>query len=102
MAQETLVHVYHPPMEIHLVASDFDLLNTHSANSGITQEHHMPKNIYTLMNILTYFINIWDVSRKMLTLFGTPDSTPFREFRISPIHYIYTTEFVSLRTMFTD
>ena len=26
----------------------------------------------------------------MLTLSGTPDLTPFGEFTISPIHYIYT------------
>ena len=41
----------------------------------------------------------------MLTLSGTPDFTPFGEFMILLIRYTYTlciTEFVSLRTMFTD
>ena len=38
--------------------------------------------------------------RKMLTLSGTHNFTPFGEFMISPIHYIYIiyTECVSLRT----
>ena len=36
----------------------------------------------------------------MLTPSGTPDFTPLGKFMISPIHYIYITEFVSLRTMF--
>ena len=32
----------------------------------------------------------------------TPDFAPFGEFMISPIHYIYITEFVSFRTTYTD
>ena len=36
------------------------------------------------------------------TAHGTPDFTPGDGFMISPIHYKYITEFVSLRTMFTD
>ena len=42
------------------------------------------------------------VGQEMLTLSGTPDFTPFGEFMISPIHYIYITEFVSRMTMFKD
>ena len=53
------------------------------------------------------------VGPEMLTLSGTSDFTPFVEFMISPIHYIYTiyywgggggliTECVSIRTIFTD
>ena len=42
------------------------------------------------------------MGQKVLTLFGTPDFTPFGEFIIAPIHYICTTEFVCLRTMFMD
>ena len=30
-----------------------------------------------------------DVGQEMLTLSGTPDCTPFGEFMILPIHYIY-------------
>ena len=37
----------------------------------------------------------------MLTPSGTPDFTPFGEFMISPIHYIYITECVSIMTTFT-
>ena len=36
----------------------------------------------------------------MLKMFGTPDFTPFGEF-ISPIHYVYITEFVSVGTIFS-
>ena len=47
------------------------------------------------------------MGQEMLTISGTPDFTPFGEFMISPlwefmispIHYIYITEFVSLRTI---
>ena len=45
------------------------------------------------------------VGQEMLTRSGTPDLTPFGEFMILLIRYTYTlciTEFVSLRTMFTD
>ena len=42
------------------------------------------------------------VGQEMLTLSRTPDFTPFGQFRLSPIHYIYITEFVSFRTMFMD
>ena len=43
------------------------------------------------------------VGQEMLILSGIPDVTPFGEFMILLIHYIYiTTEFVSIRTMFTD
>ena len=35
------------------------------------------------------------MGQEMLTLSGTPDLTRFWEFMISPIHYIYITEFVS-------
>ena len=42
------------------------------------------------------------MGQEMLTLSGTHDFTPLGEFMISPIHYIYITEFVSLMTMFTD
>ena len=45
------------------------------------------------------------VGQEILTLSGTPDFTPFGEFMILLIRYTYTlciTEFVSLRTMFTD
>ena len=42
------------------------------------------------------------MGQEMLTLSGTHDFTPFWEFMISPIHYIYITEFVSFRTMFAD
>ena len=43
-----------------------------------------------------------DVGQEILTLSGAPDFTPFGEFMISPIHYIYITEFVSFRTILTD
>ena len=36
-------------------------------------------------------VNIIYVGQEMLTLYGTPDFTPFVEFTISPIHYIYIT-----------
>ena len=43
------------------------------------------------------------VGQEILTLSGTPDNfTPFGELIISPIHYIYITEFVSLRNMLTN
>ena len=42
------------------------------------------------------------LKQEILTLFGTPDFTPFGEFMISPIHYIHINEFVSLMTMYTD
>ena len=38
------------------------------------------------------------MGQEILTLSGTPDFTPFGEFMMSPIHYIYITEFVSFRT----
>ena len=40
--------------------------------------------------------------QEMFTLSGTPDFIPFGKFMISPIHFIYITEFVSFRTMFSD
>ena len=42
------------------------------------------------------------VGQEMLTVSGTPEFTSFGEFMISPIHYTYIREFVSLRTMSTD
>ena len=38
----------------------------------------------------------------MLTISRLPDFTPPGEFMISPIHYTYITECVSIGTMFTD
>ena len=42
--------------------------------------------------------------QEMLTLSETPNFTPFGKFMGSPMHYIYLyiTECVSVRTMFTD
>ena len=44
-------------------------------------------------------LRICNENAEMLTLSGTSDFTPFREFMISAIHYIYITKFVSLGTM---
>ena len=41
--------------------------------------------------IIQHPVGMKFVGQKMLTLYGTPDFTPFGEFMTSPIHYKYIT-----------
>ena len=58
---------------------------------------------YWFSVILCKSLRVPHVGQEMLNISGMPDSLLLTgEFIISPFHYIYITEFVSFRTMFTD
>ena len=76
-----------------------------------TYVSHMLNDLFTdcdIWLVSSCFRKSWrvpHVGQEMLTLSGTPDFTPLGKFIILLIHYTYKlciTEFVSLRTMFTD
>ena len=59
---------------------------------------HCPINKSVLCRLHVWLV--WIIAT--ITLSGTLDFIPFGEFMISPIHYIYSMEFVSIWTMFMD
>ena len=70
--------------------------------------HYVKWFVYRLWHMTGFHSESWRVPRvvqEMLTTSGTHDLTHFREFMISSIHYtcyIYITELVSIRSIFTD